>query len=314
MSSAYARDPGRQRRFESATDRCPRCGKTTMVTDNPRGEVYCTSCGFVVKENVIETGPEWRSFSNEEKDERSRTGLPTSVAIHDMGLATIIGGENKDAAGRSLSGAMKSSVERMRTWDRRSQVHESQDRNLKQAFSELRRLSEKLSVSEAVTERAAYIYRKALERNLVRGRSITAILAASLYAACRDREVPRTLKDVAAVGFIKKKDLARSYRLLLKEMDIQMPVVDPMKCMSKIASRANVSGKTQRRAREILLRAEQARISAGKDPMGISASALYVACILEGENMTQRDIADAAGVTEVTIRNRYKGLRLALGI
>ena len=116
------------------------------------------------------------------------------------------------------------------------------------------------------------------------------------------------------MGFIKKKDLARSYRLLLKEMDIQMPVVDPMKCMSKIASRANVSGKTQRRAREILLRAEQARISAGKDPMGISASALYVACILEGENMTQRDIADAAGVTEVTIRNRYKGLRLALGI
>ena len=133
-----------------------------------------------------------------------------------------------------------------------SQVHESQDRNLKQAFSELRRLSEKLAVSEAVTERAAYIYRKALERNLVRGRSITAILAASLYAACRDREVPRTLKDVAAVGFIKKKDLARSYRLLLKEMDIQMPVVDPMKCMSKIASRANVSGKTQKRAREIL--------------------------------------------------------------
>ncbi|HYR04386.1 MAG TPA: TFIIB-type zinc ribbon-containing protein [Nitrososphaerales archaeon] len=314
ISSAYARDPGRQRRFENATDRCPRCGKTTMVTDNPRGEVYCTSCGFVVKESVVETGPEWRSFSNEEKDERSRTGLPTSVAIHDMGLATIIGGENKDAAGRSLSGAMKSSVERMRTWDRRSQVHESADRNLKQAFSELRRLSEKLSVSEAVTERAAYIYRKALERNLVRGRSITAILAASLYAACRDREVPRTLKDVAAVGFIKKKDLARSYRLLLKEMDIQMPVVDPMKCMSKIASRANVSGKTQRRAREILARAEQARISAGKDPMGIAASALYVACILEGENMTQRDIADAAGVTEVTIRNRYKGLRLALGI
>jgi len=300
--------------MERSSDKCPRCGKKSIVTDGTGSEFYCSACGLVIKEKIVDSGPEWRSFSNEEKDERSRTGLPTSVAIHDMGLATIIGGENKDAAGRSLTGAMKSSVERMRTWDRRSQVHESADRNLKQAFSELRRLSEKLSVSEAVTERAAYIYRKALERNLVRGRSITAILAASLYAACRDREVPRTLKDVAAVGFIKKKDLARSYRLLLKEMDIQMPVVDPMKCMSKIASRANVSGKTQKRAREILLRAEQARISAGKDPMGISASALYVACILEGENMTQRDIADAAGVTEVTIRNRYKGLRLALGI
>jgi len=285
-----------------------------MRNDSSRGEVYCSKCGFVVREKTVETGPEWRSFSNEEKDERSRTGLPTSIAIHDMGLATIIGGENKDAAGRSLSGAMKSSVERMRTWDRRSQMHESADRNLKQAFSELRRLSEKLSISEAVTERAAYIYRKALERNLVRGRSITAILAASLYAACRDREVPRTLKDVAAASNVKKKDLARSYRMLVNEMDLKMPVVDPAKCVTKIASRAKVSEKTQRRALQILLKAGQARISAGKDPMGLAASAIYVACTLEGESISQREVAKASGVTEVTIRNRYKGLKSALGI
>jgi len=285
-----------------------------MRNDSTRGEVYCSKCGFVVSDKAVETGPEWRSFSNEEKDERSRTGLPTSIAMHDMGLATTIGGENRDAAGRSLSGSMKSSIERMRTWDRRSQVHESADRNLRQAFSELRRLSEKLSVSEAVTEKAAYIYRKALERSLVRGRSITMILAASLYAACRDRDVPRTLKDVAAASNVKKKDIARSYRLLLKEMDMKMPVVNPARCVTKIASKAGVSEKTQRRAHQILIKAEQARISAGKDPMGLSASAIYVACTLEGESITQRDIAEAAGVTEVTIRNRYKGLRLALGI
>ncbi len=285
-----------------------------MRNDSSRGEVYCSKCGFVVREKTVETGPEWRSFSNGEKDERSRTGLPTSIAIHDMGLATIIGGENKDAAGRSLSGPMKSSVERMRTWDRRSQMHESADRNLKQAFIELRRLSEKLSISEAVTERAAYIYRKALARSLVRGRSITSILAASLYAACRDREVPRTLKDVAAASNVKKKDLARSYRMLVKEMDLKMPVVDPAKCVTRIASRAKVSERTQRRALQILFKAEQARISAGKDPMGLAASALYVACILEGEHISQKDVAKAAGVTEVTIRNRYKGLRSALGI
>src|SRR6267143_1276114 len=285
-----------------------------MVTDNPRGEVYCTSCGFVVKEKIEETGPEWRSFSNEEKDERSRTGLPTSVAIHDMGLATIIGGENRDAAGKSLSGSMKFTVERLRTWDRRSQVHVSADRNLRQALSELRRLSDKLSVSEAVTEKAAYIYRKALERGMVRGRSITAVIAASLYAACRDRETPRTLKDLAAVSNVRKKDIARCYRLLLKEMDIKMPVVDPTKCVSRIASRASLSERTKRRALEILKKAEEARISAGKDPMGLAAAALYVSCTLEGEDKTQRDVAEAAGVTEVTIRNRYKGLRSALGI
>lgn len=285
-----------------------------MVMDTVGGELYCSNCGFVVKEKIEETGPEWRSFSNEERDDRSRAGPPTSVALHDMGLATMIGGVNKDASGRSLPGSMKSTVERLRTWDRRSQVHKSADRNLSQAFSELRRFSDKLSVSEAVTEKAAYIYRKALERKLVRGRSITTIMAAALYAACRDREIPRTLKDLAAVSNVKKKDIARSYRLLLKEMNIQMPVVDPAKCVSKIASRAGMSEKTQRRALEILMRAEQIRISAGKAPMGLAAAALYVACTLESEDKTQRDVAEAAGVTEVTIRNRYKDLRLALGI
>jgi len=299
---------------EEILDRCPKCGKRLMVIDSPRGELFCSNCGFVLKEKITETGPEWRSFSSEENDQRSRTGSPTSIAIHDMGLATVIGGVNKDASGRSLSGSMKSTVERLRTWDRRSQVHESADRNLRQAFSELRGFSDKLTVSEAVMEKAAYIYRKALERNLVRGRSITSIIGASLYVACRDMEVPRTLKDVAVVSNVKKKDLARVYRLLLKEMDIKMPVADPSRCVTKIASRAGLSEKTQRRAREILARAKQMRITAGKDPMGFAASALYVSCTLEGENKTQKDVAEAAGVTEVTIRNRYKGLRSALGI
>jgi transcription initiation factor TFIIB len=299
-------------RLDKASGKCPQCGCDSMITDSAGGERCCSKCGFVVKDKIEETGPEWRAFSGEEKDDRNRVGLPTSVALHDMGLATVIGSANKDAAGKSLSGSMKSTVERLRTWDRRSQVHESTDRNLRQAFSELNRFADKLTVSESVTDKAAYIYRKALERNLVRGRSITAIIAASLYAACRDRQVPRTLKDVAKVSNIKKKDIARSYRLLLKEMDIKMPVVDPSKCVSKIASRAKMSEKTQRKALQILVKAEKARISAGKDPMGLAAAALYVACTLESENITQRDVAEAAGVTEVTIRNRYKGLTAAL--
>jgi len=285
-----------------------------MVIDGTGSELYCSDCGLVIKEKIVDSGPEWRSFSNDEKGDRARGGSPTSIAIHDMGLATVIGNLNKDASGRSLAGSMKSTVERLRTWDRRSQANEAADRNLRQAFSELRRFADKLSVSEAVTEKAAYFYRKALERNLVRGRSITAIIAASLYAACRDAQIPRTLKDVAAVSNVKKKDLARSYRLLHREMDFRMPVADAGRCVSMIASRANMSESTQRSAREILLRARQTGISAGKDPMGLAASALYVACTLEGDEKTQKDVAEAAGVTEVTIRNRYKGLREALGI
>ena len=285
-----------------------------MIVDSGRGELYCSNCGYVVKDKIVETGPEWRMFSDGEKDDRSRGGAPTSIAIHDMGLSTQIGGANRDASGRSLSSNMKSSFDRLRVWDSRSQVNESSDRNLRQAFSELDRLADKLSVGDAVIEKAAYIYRKALERGLVRGRSISAIIAAALYAACRDRETPRTLKDLAVVSNLKKKDIARCYRLLLKEMDMTMPIVDPAKCISRIASRAGLSEKTKRRALEILKRATDNKLSAGKDPMGLAAAALYVACSLEGDIKTQRAVAEAAGVTEVTIRNRYKGLKDTLGI
>src|SRR5580704_16535884 len=147
MSHTDRIDYSRLEKSERGAARCPRCAKNSMMSDVSRGEVYCSNCGFVVKEKTVETGPEWRSFSGDEKDDRSRTGLPTSVAMHDMGLATVVGAENRDASGKSLSGSMKSSIERMRTWDRRSQAHESADRNMEQAFSELRRLSEKLSVS-----------------------------------------------------------------------------------------------------------------------------------------------------------------------
>ncbi len=294
------------------SDKCPRCGKGPLVTDNATGEMFCGNCGYVVSERIEELGPEWRAFSKEEHEDRSRTGIPTSLAMHDMGLATVIGPIDKDASGKPLSTAIRSTIERLRTWDSRSQVHEPLDRNFRQAFSELDRLKDKLAVGESVIEKAAYIYRKALEKGLVRGRSISALVAAALYAACRDTETPRTLKDIANASNIKKKDIARCYRLLIRELDLQMPVVDPIKCVSRIASKAGLTEKTKRTAIEILKRAEEAKISAGKDPMGLAAAALYVACVMHGENKTQKDVAEAAGVTEVTIRNRYKGLKLAL--
>ena len=295
-------------------DRCPRCGKGTLVTDTNTGENFCGKCGYVLTDQSMESGPEWRSFSKEEHDGRSRTGVPTSLAMHDMGLATIIGPTDRDATGKPLSPSMRSTIERLRTWDSRSQVHEPIDRNFRQAFSELDRLKDKLAVGDAVIEKAAYIYRKALDKGLVRGRSISALIAASLYAACRDTETPRTLKDVGHSSNIKRKDIARCYRLLLRELGLRMPVVDPIKCIARIASKAGLSEKTKREATKILKTAEEIKISAGKDPMGLAAAALYVACVTNGENKTQRDVAEAAGVTEVTIRNRYKGLKISLSL
>ncbi len=302
------------KRTERLVDRCPRCARGPMVADTSGGELFCSNCGYVVKERIEDRGLEWRAFSSEETNQRAHTGLPSSLAMHDMGLATTIGKENRDASGKSLSTSMRGTIERLRTWDGRSQVHESVDRNKRQAFTELDRLVDKLNVNDAVIEKAAYIYRKALDLGLIRGRSISAIIAASLYAACRDTDTPRTLKDIAAISIIKKKDLARSYRLLFKELNLTMPVVDPAKCVSRIASKARVKERTQRRALEILRRAGETRTSAGKDPMGLAAAALYLACVVENDNKTQKDLADAASVTEVTIRNRCKGLKAILDI
>ncbi len=304
----------RQLRIQRALDKCPRCGRGQMVLDSESGELICSNCGFVLKERIEDTGPEWSSSSKDGGKDESRAGLPTSIASHDMGLSTMIGSADRDSTGRALTGSMRTTVDRLRTWDRRSQMHESSDRNLGKAFVQLRTFADKLSLSEDIVERAAYVYRKALEKGLIRGRSITEMIAASLYAACRDSEIPRTLKDLASVANINRKDLARSYRLLVREMDLRMPVPDPAKSVAKIASKVGAGEGTRRRALEILGRARRSGVAAGKDPVGLAASALYVASTLSGEGKTQRDIAHAAGVTEVTIRNRYKNLRNALGI
>ena len=288
---------------------CARCGKNSMLTDNATGERFCGKCGYVVSEKTEDSGPEWRSFSNKGGADPTRTGAPTSLAMHDRGLATIINPMNKDSSGKPLSSSMKSSIERLRTWDSRSQVHESIDRNFKQAFSELSKLKDKLAISNAVFEKAAYIYRKALEKSLVRGRSISALIAAALYAACRDTETPRTLSDVGNASNIKRKDIARCYRLLHRELDLKMPVVNPIQCLARISSRLVVTEKAKRYAAKLLKINQENKESAGKDPMGLAAAALYLSCVKNGEIVTQRDVAEAAYVTEVTIRNRCKGLK-----
>ena len=198
----------------NSTPSCLRCGKNSLLTDDVTGEQFCSKCGYVISEKSQESGPEWRSFSKEGGADPTRTGAPTSLTMHDRGLATVINPLNKDASGKPLSTTMKSTIERLRTWDSRSKVNASSDKNLRQALSELGTLKDKLSLSDSVIEKAAYIYRKALDKGLVKGRSISALIAAALYAACRDTETPRTLKDVADAGNIKKKDIARCYRLL----------------------------------------------------------------------------------------------------
>ena len=296
------------------TEKCPECTSKNLVHDYDTGETICGACGLVLYEQMLDKGPEWRAFTQEEKASRSRVGMPTSYSVHDKGLSTAISQVDRDAFGRKLPLATRLQMWRLRKWQIRSRVHSSIDRNLAQAMSELDRLSDKVCISRPIKEKAAVIYRKALDKGLVRGRSIAGIAAAALYAACRGSGTPRTLREIAEASRVDKKDVARCYRLLLRELDVHMPIADPLTYVSKIAEKNGISGKAQGAAIAILREARRKRAAAGKDPMGLAAAALYIACLQHNEKKTQKDIADAAGVTEVTVRNRYKALQKRLNL
>ncbi len=297
-----------QKKIEDISEQCSGCGNMQIIADDITGELFCNKCGLVLSDRQVDEGAEWRSFSNEEQS-RARTGAGTTLTMHDMGLSTVIGAINKDSTGKPLAAGVKSSIDRLRTWDNRTQAKNSTDKNLRQALNEMNKLKDKLALSEAVITNAAYIYRKAMEKKLVKGRTIHGLVAACMYAACRNAETPRTLDDIAEEMNIRRKDVARCYRLIFRELDLKMPVVDPVKGISRIASIVGLSEKTQRIAARTLAKAKKKGIAAGKDPMGLAAAALYLACVNNGESKTQKDISVASGVTEVTVRNRCAGLR-----
>lgn len=289
--------------------KCQSCGNDQIITDSESGEMICNKCGLVISDKLQEIGPEWRTFATDETGGRTRTGPLQSLARHDMGLSTIIGRTDRDANGNKLDVAMRTRMRRLKTWDSRSQIHTPTERSLQQAFFQLDVLKDKLGLSDVIVEKSAYIYRKAQARMMVRGRTISGVLAAAIYIACREMGAPRTLKDIATACNVKRKELSKDYRMLHSRLDLKIPQLEPMKCIAKVANIAKLGERTKRQAAEIMSNVTKKEISAGKDPMGLAASILYLSSIKTGEIITQSDIARAAGVTEVTVRNRAKEVR-----
>src|SRR5437870_8811300 len=283
---------------------CSMCKEDqTIITDLLTGEIVCSKCGLVISDKIQDTRQEWRDFVNsEEAKDRRRTGMPTSLARHDMGLYTMIGRGRKDARGQLLDASMRSTMGRLRTWDLRTQA--SANRNLGTAFNQLNILKDKLGLPDAIIEKTAYIYRKARERGLGRGRETSAALAAALYLACREEGTPRTLKEISIISNIKRKAISRQYRDIVIELDIRIPTVDPIKCIARIANQINLNQKIKQKAIDIMNDATKSELSAGKSPMGLVASMIN-GC----NNICQTVLAQTAGVTEVAIRNIFKDLR-----
>ncbi len=294
--------------------KCPECKSASIVDDITRGECVCGDCGLVLSDHRIDTGAEWRAFSSEESDARSRVGSPVRYTIHDKGLSTVIDWRDRDISGKKLSPNRRSEIYRLRRWQIRSRVHSSMDRNLAQAMSELERLSSQLGIPGPTRELAALLYRKAIVRKLVRGRSIEAMVAATLYAACRIRQKPRPLDEVADSSRVDRKKLGQCYRLLLRSLAIKIPLSSPIDYISRFASELTLSSPVQLRTMEILRQSKTMGLTIGRDPLGLAAAAIYIASIMLDERRTQREIAEVARVTEVTVRNRYKEIVRKLGI
>ena len=292
---------------------CPECKNSELIKDVKRGEVICSNCGLVIEEKEIDGGPEWRSF-DAEQEKRRRTGSPMTYTVHDKGLSTIISWDNRDSYGRKISAKMKAKVYRLRKWQTRTRVHSSLDRNLALAMSELDRLSSQLGIPRGIKESTAVIYRKATEEKLIRGQSIESMIAAALYCSCRIRHVPRTLDEIAQRTYVRKKEIGRCYRLLIKKLHLKIPLASPSDYITRFINELDLSGITLKRANEIISEAKELGLTIGKDPTGLAASSIYISAILEGERRTQREIAEVAHVTEVTVRNRYKELVRELGI
>ncbi len=293
---------------EGNAQKCPDCESKTVVRDYQKSATVCGNCGRVIKEEIKDRGPEWRAFSQEQREERSRGGAPMTYTIHDKGLSTKIDWRNRDGKGNNLSPKKRSQMYRLRKWQRRARVSNADERNLAYALSEMDRMSSQLGIPENACETSAVIYREAVREGLIRGRSIEGVSSAALYAGCRKCEVPRTLEEIAKTSRVDKKEISRSYRFISRELDIHLTPTSPVSYVSRFGSELNISGEARTKAIEIIKKAEEEKLTSGRGPTGIAAASIYVACMIVGERRTQRATAEVANVTEVTVRNRYKEL------
>jgi len=287
------------------------CKTYPVITDSYRGEVFCGGCGLVLVQNLDDTSHENRSFSSEDFMKNARTGPPMSLTMFDKGLSTVIG-TNKDFSGNSLSSKTKFEFNRLRMWDQRSKSRTTS--SLSKAFTLLHGMKTKLGVPDNVVENAAFIYRKAVNAKLTRGRTMASLISASLYASCRQNNTPRTLDDIAKAGNIERRILSRDLRTIIKKLGLKLNQYNITSFIVKISNNLNLSEKTKRDAFDILKRCEDAMITAGKNPVAQAAASLYIASILNGEKISQKKFSKESGVSDVTIRNRSNMIKKTLQI
>ena len=300
---------------ENIFEKCTQdiCSKGPLVTDIEVGEVMCQGCGIVLADKTIETSHlENHAFTKEDFISNTRVGPKLKLSFADMGLSIVISSNNSDSSGKRLSGKISADFARLRKWD--NHAKSKNNHKFGKPFVLLDAIRSKLGLSESIVEKSALIYRKAVSQRLSIGRSKSVLIAAAIYAACRSTNTPRTLRDVADAANVEKKNLQKSYRLLIRNLKITLDKsYDPVDFITRLSSSVNVNEKTRRNAIKCIIKAKKLGIVAGKNPIGMASAALYFSCAINNEKITQAQIAKASGITNVTIRNQYKNIVKIMG-
>ncbi|MHB8360410.1 MAG: transcription initiation factor IIB [Thermoplasmataceae archaeon] len=294
--------------------KCSECSSEHLVRDYERGELLCNDCGMVVEDSFIDQGPEWRAFDSDQDDKRSRTGSPMTFLSHDKGLATEISWANKDYYGKRIPHKNRAQIYRVRKWHQRIRVSNAAERNLSLALQMMSDYGAKMGIPRDIKETAALTYRKAVDKNLIRGRSIESIVCASIYAACRMVNLPRTLDEISKASEVNKKKIGKAYRHIAKELSLNLKPTTPFSYIAQFCNKLELDKQAIMQSEEIVRKSIEVGISSGKGPTGVAAASIYIASVLVGKPRTQKEIAKVSGVTEVTIRNRYKEISKVLNI
>lgn len=299
-----------RRTAPASDDICPECGGP-LTDDAVHGETACRDCGLVVAENAIDPGPEWRVFNPEEADSKTRVGAPTTALWHDKGLSTTIDWQNRDSQGNPLSASQRRTLHRLRLWNQRFTAENARDRNLRQALGEIDRMASALGLPSDVRETASVIYRQALKKDLLPGRSIEAVATASLYAAARQAGIPRSIVEMTSVSRVDEREFRRAYRYIVRELGLVVQLADPVQYVRRYASELGLSSEAENVACDLLANAQRLGFHSGKSPVTLAAAAVYAAAVVTNEDVTQTDVSAVADVSDVTIRTRYKELLAA---
>ena len=284
---------------QTATNACPECGGRP---ESGGGETVCGDCGLVLSADHIDRGPEWRSFADDDTDPK-RTGAPLTRSRHDKGLSTEIGRSTR------VKGRKRRRLARMRRQHNRARIATKRDRNQVYAFTEIRRLTSSLSLPERIRDHACSLFDSAQSEDLLRGRSLEGFAAACVYAACRVAGVSRTVGEVADAAKATRDEQTAAYDAINRELGLPVGPIDPTEYLPRFASRLDLGDEVERRAREYVAEAADRGIAAGRNPGGVAAACLYTAGRDVGAGVTQREAADVADVTPVTLRSTYQALR-----